>query len=73
MTLLVQHPNLGSASPMPEVGIQHQLPVLAPVADYEKIQRIGEGTYGVVCEPCPPSFIRLLQHLPIQRSSKSTS
>lgn len=26
------------------------LPVLDDVQDYDKIQRIGEGTYGVVCE-----------------------
>jgi hypothetical protein len=26
------------------------LPVRDPVANYEKIKRIGEGTYGVVCE-----------------------
>ena len=26
------------------------LPVLDPVMDYEKIKRIGEGTFGVVCE-----------------------
>ncbi len=25
------------------------LPVPDPVHDYEKIRRIGEGTYGVVC------------------------
>lgn len=29
------------------------LPVLDPVSDYEKICRIGEGTYGVVCEQGP--------------------
>ena len=27
-----------------------KLPVLDPVTAYEKIKRIGEGTYGVVCE-----------------------
>jgi len=27
-----------------------QLPVLDPVTDYEKIKRIGEGTFGIVCE-----------------------
>ena len=26
-----------------------RLPVLDPVTDYEKIERAGEGTYGVVC------------------------
>lgn len=26
------------------------LPVVNPVVNYEKIKRIGEGTYGVVCE-----------------------
>ena len=26
------------------------LPVLHPVTDYEKIKRVGEGTYGVVCK-----------------------
>jgi hypothetical protein len=26
------------------------LPVIDAVVDYEKIKRIGEGTYGVVCE-----------------------
>ena len=32
-------------------GTQEQaLPVLHPVTDYEKIKRVGEGTYGVVCE-----------------------
>ena len=28
---------------------EHSLPVLNPVTDYEKIKRVGEGTYGVVC------------------------
>ena len=27
-----------------------ELPVLDPVSDYEKIKRIGEGTFGIVCE-----------------------
>ena len=27
------------------------LPVRDPVTNYEKIKRIGEGTYGVVCTP----------------------
>mmetsp|Transcript_7097 Transcript_7097/g.20029 ORF Transcript_7097/g.20029 Transcript_7097/m.20029 type:complete len:150 (+) Transcript_7097:70-519(+) len=31
---------------VPEEG----LPVFNPVYNYEKINRIGEGTYGVVCE-----------------------
>lgn len=26
------------------------LPVVDSVSDYEKIKRIGEGTYGVVCK-----------------------
>lgn len=26
------------------------LPVLSPVTDYEKVKRVGEGTYGVVCK-----------------------
>lgn len=26
------------------------LPVLDAVSDYEKIKRIGEGTFGIVCE-----------------------
>ena len=25
-------------------------PVVDPVADYERLGRVGEGTYGVVCE-----------------------
>lgn len=29
---------------------QGSLPVRDPVTNYEKIKRIGEGTYGVVCE-----------------------
>ena len=29
------------------------LPVPHPVIDYEKVSRIGEGTYGVVCESDP--------------------
>ena len=29
---------------------QEALPVLHPVTDYEKIKRVGEGTYGVVCK-----------------------
>lgn len=31
------------------------LPVLQAVQDYEKITRIGEGTYGIVCECQAPS------------------
>lgn len=27
-----------------------RLPVVDAVSDYEKLHRIGEGTYGVVCE-----------------------
>ena len=34
---------------MSKRGAPHLLPVLAPVVEYEKIKRIGEGTYGVVC------------------------
>lgn len=30
-------------------GQEQTLPVLHPVTDYEKIKRVGEGTYGVVC------------------------
>ena len=26
-----------------------ELPVLDSVVDYEKLHRVGEGTYGVVC------------------------
>ena len=37
----------GSQSiPSPQI---ETLPVLDDVNDYDKIQRIGEGTYGVVC------------------------
>ena len=35
---------------MPLQGHEQALPVLNPVTDYEKIKRVGEGTYGVVCE-----------------------
>ena len=31
-------------------GQEQALPMLHPVTDYEKIKRVGEGTYGVVCE-----------------------
>ena len=34
------------------------LPVLESVSKYEKLQRIGEGTYGVVCE-CPRQAAQL--------------
>lgn len=30
--------------------LDQELPVLDPVGDYEKIKRIGEGTFGIVCE-----------------------
>lgn len=30
--------------------MENNLPVRDPVANYEKIKRIGEGTYGVVCK-----------------------
>ncbi len=30
-------------------GPDQPLPVLNPVTEYEKIRRVGEGTYGVVC------------------------
>lgn len=28
------------------------LPVVDAVTDYEKIERIGEGTFGIVCTSC---------------------
>lgn len=31
-------------------GQAQALPVLNPVTDYQKIKRVGEGTYGVVCK-----------------------
>ncbi len=34
-------------SPPPQLDA---LPIFDDVQDYEKIQRIGEGTYGVVCK-----------------------
>lgn len=43
-------------------------PVVDPVTDYEKIKRIGEGTYGVVCKSqrcsltCPSLVHMLLLH-----------
>ena len=33
----------------PQLPVE-SLPVFDDVQDYEKIQRIGEGTYGVVCK-----------------------
>jgi hypothetical protein len=36
--------------PKPPGDGEASLPVLDPVADYEKIKRIGEGTFGIVCE-----------------------
>ena len=46
-----------SSSPSAELRQQTQskaqlgsLPVFDDVQDYEKIKRIGEGTYGVVCK-----------------------
>lgn len=32
------------------------LPVLDAVSDYEKIKRIGEGTFGIVCEWVGPAM-----------------
>jgi len=40
--------------------MSEDLPVLpgSSVGDYEKIHRIGEGTYGIVCECiCFPAFL----------------
>lgn len=45
---------------MDDTGAVPRLPVLNPVTQYEKVHRIGEGTYGVVCEckpPCPLPFL----------------
>ena len=39
------------------------LPVLHPVTDYEKIKRVGEGTYGVVCKLAGANFTSLLKVL----------
>lgn len=36
--------------------MEGSLPVHDPVGNYEKIKRIGEGTYGVVCK-CSSQFI----------------
>ena len=33
-----------------DAPVDSDLPVLDSVLNYEKINRIGEGTYGVVCE-----------------------
>ncbi len=33
-----------------EDALDSDLPILDSVLNYEKINRIGEGTYGVVCE-----------------------
>ena len=35
---------------------EQALPVLHPVTDYEKIKRVGEGTYGVVCKSSVVSY-----------------
>jgi len=42
----------------PQPSLPESLPVRDPVTNYEKIKRIGEGTYGVVCEFCtlPPAL-----------------
>lgn len=34
----------------PSAPCKAPLPVVDSVSNYEKLQRIGEGTYGVVCE-----------------------
>ena len=36
------------------------LPVRESVSNYEKISRIGEGTYGVVCKSIPSSLTHCL-------------
>lgn len=38
------------APPAESPSSSYSLPVTNPVTDYEKLHRIGEGTYGVVCE-----------------------
>jgi hypothetical protein len=40
------------------------LPVLESVSNYEKLQRIGEGTYGVVCESPTHNAELLACHTP---------
>lgn len=40
-------------APEEQLGAEEEaLPVLDAVEDYEKIKRIGEGTFGIVCEWC---------------------
>lgn len=44
------------------------LPVLDAVTDYEKIERIGEGTFGIVCA-CTAMHMRFICHLCHRQSS----
>lgn len=48
-----ERPQDGAQGPPPAqlgAGDDETLPVVDPVGEYEKIKRIGEGTFGVVCE-----------------------
>ena len=46
----------------PSASKPASLPVLDSVSNYEKIQRIGEGTYGVVCKPPSSPIAEHCQH-----------
>jgi hypothetical protein len=45
---LARHSHDAAASTPSSPQQQHSLPVVDSVLDYEKLHRIGEGTYGVV-------------------------
>lgn len=53
-------------------GAHESLPVVDSVGEYEKIKRIGQGTYGVVCERAHCATLpSSLQDAPVQPRFRS--
>ena len=63
-----QHQHHSQGKHLVQQQPSQQLPVLDSVLDYEKLHRIGEGTYGVVYKGMALTGMRSIQQLPVATS-----